>query len=117
LNLPAVGGLIASPRIHQTERRRPVDGIDEITLQVQEATAIRLLLNEARHEELNLATTRAREWVDRFEGHERHRAVRQAKCLLVSCLAVTGHDTEALSAALSDGGHVRRAPAGPVPPR
>jgi hypothetical protein len=57
---------------------------------------IRLLLTEAQPEQLDQTVTWAREWVDRLEGRGRHRAVLQAKRLLVTCLAVAGHDTEAL---------------------
>jgi hypothetical protein len=96
LNLPTVAGLTASPRIDHATRRRPVDGIDEVIFQLEEATAIRLLLNEARPERLDLAITWARKWVDRLEGRGRHRALLQAKRLLVTCLAVAGHDTDAL---------------------
>jgi hypothetical protein len=96
LNLPTVAGLTASPRIDHATRRRPVDGIDDVIFQLEEATAIRLLLNEARPERLDLAITWAREWVDRLEGRGRHRALLQAKRLLVTCLAVAGHDTDAL---------------------
>jgi ATP/maltotriose-dependent transcriptional regulator MalT len=96
LHLPIAAALTASPRFDYAARRRPVDGIDEVTLQLEEATAIRLLLTETRPEQLDLAVTWAREWVDRLEGRGRHRAVLQAKRLLVTCLAVAGHDTEAL---------------------
>jgi ATP/maltotriose-dependent transcriptional regulator MalT len=96
LRLPARPGPAASPRIDHAARRSPKDGIDEVTLQWQEATAIRLLLNEARPEQLDLAITWAREWVDKLEGRGRHRALLQAKRLLVACLAVAGHDAEAL---------------------
>jgi len=96
LNLPTAAALPAPPRTGHDARRRPVDGIDEVTLQLEEATAIRLLLKEAQPEPLDLAITWAREWVDRLEGRGRHRAVLQAKRLLVTCLAVAGHDTDAL---------------------
>jgi ATP/maltotriose-dependent transcriptional regulator MalT len=86
----------ASPRIDHAARRDPADGIDEVTLQLQEATTIRLLLNETQPESLDLAVTWAREWVDTLEGRGRHRALLQAKRLLVTCLAVAGHDAEAL---------------------
>lgn len=96
LHLPTAAGLAASPRIDHAARRDPADGIDEVTLQLEEATAIRLLLNEARPEQLDLAITWAREWVDTLEGRGRDRALLQAKRLLVTCLAVAGHDAEAL---------------------
>ncbi|WP_018602610.1 serine/threonine-protein kinase [Mycobacterium sp. 155] len=96
LHLPAAAGLAASPRIDHAARRDPVDGIDEVTLQLEEATAIRLLLNETQPERLDLAITWAREWVDKLEGRGRDRALLQAKRLLVTCLAVAGQDTEAL---------------------
>jgi ATP/maltotriose-dependent transcriptional regulator MalT len=96
LKLPTAAGSTASPRIDHAARRRPIDGIDEVTLQLEEATAIRLLLNETRPERLDLAITWAREWVDRLEGRGRHRALLQAKRLLVTSLAVAGHDNEAL---------------------
>ncbi|MUL66952.1 protein kinase [Mycobacterium sp. CBMA 234] len=95
LHLPTAAGLAASPPISHAARRDPADGIDKVTLQLEEATAIRLLLNEAQPEQLELAVTWAREWVGQLAGCGRDRALLQAKRLLVTCLAVAGHDTEA----------------------
>jgi hypothetical protein len=55
-----------------------------------------LLLSESRSEQLEIAVTWAREWVDQLTGRGRRRALLQAERLLVTCLAVAGHDTEAL---------------------
>lgn len=96
LHLPIAAGLAASPRIDHAARRQPADGIDEVTLQLEEATAIRTLLTEAQPEGLDLAITWAREWMDKLQGRGRDRALLQAKRLLVTCLAVAGHDTDAL---------------------
>lgn len=87
---------VAAPPIDHAACREPADGIDEVTLQLQEATAIRLLLNETQPEQFELAISWAREWVDQLGGRGRHRALLQANRLLVTCLAVAGRDTEAL---------------------
>lgn len=86
----------SAPRIDHATRRDPADGIDEVTRQLEEATAIRLLLNETQPERVDLAGSWAREWVEKLEGRGRNRALLQAKRLLVTCLAVAGNDAEAL---------------------
>jgi ATP/maltotriose-dependent transcriptional regulator MalT len=96
LQLPTAARPAASPRVDHAARRDPADGIDEVTLQLEEATAIRLLLNESQPEQLDLAITWAREWVEKLEGRGRARALLKAQRLLVTCLAVAGRDAEAL---------------------
>src|SRR5574337_1440797 len=71
----------------------PVNGIDEITAQLREDTAIRLLLTDPA--QLDLACRWAREWVDRLQGRGRHRALLRAQCTLTECLSATGRTAEA----------------------
>lgn len=96
LKLPEAAGLVAPPRADHAARRHPADGIDEVTLQLEEATAIRLLLNTTQPDQLDLAVTWAREWVTELDGRGRHRALLQAKRLLATCYAVSGRENEAL---------------------
>ncbi|AHK35887.1 serine/threonine-protein kinase [Rhodococcus opacus] len=96
LGLPVHPDLGALPHVSYSARRRPVDGIDEITAQLEEDTAIRLLLCEedipARTE---LACIWSREWVDTLEGRGRPRALLQARRLLAACLSAAGRLDEA----------------------
>ena len=85
-----------TPPVEYSQRRRPVDGIDEITAQVDEDTAIRCLMAGSSLEQRELAYEWAREWVDRLEGRGRHRAVLKAQRLLVACLAALGRTAEAM---------------------
>ncbi|WAM15385.1 serine/threonine-protein kinase [Rhodococcus sp. JS3073] len=77
------------------ERRHPVDGLDEITAQLEDATAITLLLGRRSAETTAAACTWAGEWVHRIEGRGRHRALLHANRLLVGCLAAAGRNDEA----------------------
>jgi ATP/maltotriose-dependent transcriptional regulator MalT len=78
------------------QRRRPVDGIDETTAQLEEDTAIRLLITDSRAGEQNDVACRwAQEWVDRLTGRGRHRAILRAERTLVECLAAAGRTAEA----------------------
>ena len=96
LGLPAPPDAGALPPVCYAARRRPVDGIEEITAQLEEDTAIRLLLVEdTSHERTELACTWAREWVDRMEARRRPRALLQARTLLVACLSAAGRMDEA----------------------
>jgi serine/threonine-protein kinase PknK len=76
-------------------RRQPMDAIDEITVQHEEATAIRTLLTDDDPAGRDLACRWAREWVDRLAAQNRPRALLQARRLLVACLAAAGRVDEA----------------------
>ncbi|TQC46665.1 hypothetical protein EEB14_24990 [Rhodococcus sp. WS4] len=95
LGLPPTAGLEPPSRVEYATRRRPVDGVDAIIAQVEEDTAIRLLVAEGSPEPTRLACTWAQEWVNMLEGSGRRRALLQAKRLLVVCLAVAGRTEEA----------------------
>lgn len=82
-----------------TERRQPEHEIDEITLQHEEASAIRMLLTDADPASRDLACRWAREWVDRMAASNRPRLLLQARRLLVGCLAASGHPDEARATA------------------
>ncbi|MFC7448178.1 protein kinase domain-containing protein [Rhodococcus daqingensis] len=92
LGFPTPPGFVP---VEYPARRRPVDGIDEITAQVEEATAIRLLLAPRSPEQTELARVWAEEWVDRLRGRRRRRASLQATRLLAGCLAAAGRTDEA----------------------
>ncbi len=81
--------------VESSQRRHPVDGLDEITAQLEDATAITLLLGQRSAETTAAACTWAGEWVHRIEGPGRHRALLHANRLLVSCLAAAGRNDEA----------------------
>jgi hypothetical protein len=71
-----------------------VEGIDEITAQLEEDTAIRLLITHSREQD-DVACRWAQEWVDRLKGRGRHRASLRAERLLAECLAAAGRTAEA----------------------
>lgn len=95
LGLPPTAGLEPPSRAEYATRRRPVEGIDAITAQLEEDTAIRLLIADDSPETTRLACTWAQEWVNMLEGSGRRRALLQAKRLLVVCLAAAGRTDEA----------------------
>lgn len=69
----------------------PIGGIEEMTAQLREDTAIRLLLADpSADEQLDLACRWAQEWVDRVAGRGRHRALLRAHRTLAECLAAAG---------------------------
>ncbi|HXO85184.1 MAG TPA: hypothetical protein VN803_06640 [Gemmatimonadales bacterium] len=72
----------------------PMDAIDEITAQLQEDTAIRLLITHSREQD-DVACRWAQEWVDRLKGRGRHRASLRAERLLAECLSAAGRTAEA----------------------
>ena len=76
-------------------RRAPTDAVDELTVQHEEATAIRALLVDGDQSKRELACRWAQEWVDRFTTTNRPRARIQARRLLVACLAAAGRRDEA----------------------
>src|SRR5574337_245592 len=76
--------------------RRPVEGIAEITAQLEEDTAIRLLLAApSAGGQHDLACRWAQEWVDRLQGRRRHRALLCAQRTLVECLSAAGRTAQA----------------------
>ena len=95
LGLPPHPEFGARPVTSYAARRRPMDAIDEITVQHEEASAIRTLLTEDDPASRDLACRWAREWVDRLAAQNRPRALLQARRLLVACLAAAGRVDEA----------------------
>ncbi|AXY51090.1 protein kinase [Rhodococcus ruber] len=71
------------------------DGVAEITAQVEDATAIRLLYGSGRPEDAAVACEWARLWHRRVSGRGRRRAELQALRLLVACLHAAGRIEEA----------------------
>jgi ATP/maltotriose-dependent transcriptional regulator MalT len=95
LGLPAHPELGAVPLTSYQNRRRPMDEIDEITVQHEEASAIRLLLAEKDPANVELAGRWAQEWVDRLAEVQRPQALLRARRLLVACRAAAGRVDEA----------------------
>ncbi|MGW5153549.1 protein kinase domain-containing protein [Rhodococcus koreensis] len=95
MGLPPTAGLAPPSRVEYPTRRRPVDGVDAVTAQLDEDTAIRLLIADDSPETIRLACTWAQEWVTMLEDSGRRRALLQAKRLLVVCLAAAGRTEEA----------------------
>ncbi|MGW4332034.1 protein kinase domain-containing protein [Rhodococcus koreensis] len=95
MGLPATAGLEPPVPVEYAARRRPVEGIDAVTAQLEEDTAIRLLAAQGSPESIRLACTWAQEWVTMLDGSQRRRALLQAKRLLIICLAAAGRTTEA----------------------
>jgi ATP/maltotriose-dependent transcriptional regulator MalT len=97
LRLPT--GRVVRPPVEFAQRQSPLgpmNGIDEITAQLQEDTAIRLLVADSRvGEQADVACRWAQEWVDRLKGRGRHLASLRAERLLAECLWAAGHPTEA----------------------
>lgn len=88
------------PRPPQIETLRaagvpPIDGIAEITAQLEDATAARLLLRSGTAEDADKALGLARAWVARLAPSGRNRVLLQANRLLTACLFAAGHDDEA----------------------
>ena len=95
LGLPVHPEFGALPVTSYDARRQPVDVIDEITVQHEEATAIRTLLLDKDPAHLDLACRWAQEWVDPLTAQNRPLALLQARRLLVACLAAAERDDEA----------------------
>jgi serine/threonine-protein kinase PknK len=72
-----------------------VDAIDEITVQFEEASAIRLLIAADDPEEKQLACRWAQEWVDRTTSPNRPQALLRARRLLGASLSAAGRIDEA----------------------
>lgn len=87
---------VARPPVEFTQRQRPEDGLGEITAQLDEERAIRLLIGNSRPgEQDDVACRWAQEWVDRLKGRGRHRAMLRAQRLLAECLSAAGRTAEA----------------------
>ncbi len=82
------------PPTSYESRRQPVDAIDEITVQFEEASAIRLLMAADDPEKNNLACLWAQEWVDRTTWPSRPQALLQARRSLGASLSAAGHVDE-----------------------
>jgi len=95
LGLPAHPKIGALPVVSYDARRRPVDEIDEITVQHEEASAIRTLLAQQDPAKAALACRWAQVWVDRLAKRHRPQALLRARRLLVACLAAAGRADEA----------------------
>jgi ATP/maltotriose-dependent transcriptional regulator MalT len=95
LDLPAHPKIGALPVVSYDARRHPVDEIDEITVQHEEASAIRTLLAQQDPAQADLACRWAQEWVDRLAERHRPQALLRARRLLVGCLAAAGRTDEA----------------------
>ena len=78
-----------------TTRRTPVDAIDEITVQFEEASAIRVLIDADEPASRELACRWAQEWVDRTATPNRPQALLRARRLLGACLSAAGRVDEA----------------------
>ncbi|MFF2108512.1 protein kinase domain-containing protein [Rhodococcus koreensis] len=118
LGLPLGSDIPDPTHAKYSSRRRPVDGIEALTAQIEEATAIRLLLDEHSPAQAELACTWAQEWVDRLTGRGAHRLLMQARRLLVACLSASGRIDEAkdllvsIAAQCAELGLVRHLPDG-----
>lgn len=78
------------------QRQWPVDGIVGMIAQLEEDTAIRLLIADSpTDEQVDLASRWAREWVDHLQGLGRDRALLRAERTLVECLLAAGRRAEA----------------------
>jgi ATP/maltotriose-dependent transcriptional regulator MalT len=87
---------IAGPPVEFAQRQRPVEGLAEITAQLQEQAAIRALIADSGVGEQNdAACDWAQEWVDRLQGRGRDRALLRARRTLVECLSAAGRTAEA----------------------
>jgi ATP/maltotriose-dependent transcriptional regulator MalT len=83
------------PPTSYERRRQPVDAIDEITVQFEEASAIRLLMAADDPESRELACRWAQEWVDRTSSPNRPQALLRARRLLGASLSAAGHVDQA----------------------
>ena len=95
LGLPPLPEIGALPVTSYGARRQPVDAIDEITVQFEEATAIRLLIAEDDSASRELACRWVQEWVDRLAAQNHPQPLLRARRLLAACLAAAGRGDEA----------------------
>jgi serine/threonine-protein kinase PknK len=95
LGLPPHPEFGAMPVTSYEARRQPVDAMDEIAVQFEEASAIRQLITEDDSASRELACRWAREWVERLAARNRPQALLRARRLLGACLAADGRAAEA----------------------
>jgi ATP/maltotriose-dependent transcriptional regulator MalT len=95
LGLPPHPEFGAMPVTSYEARRQPVDPMDEIAVQFEEASAIRLLITEDDSASRELACRWAQEWVERLAARNRPQALLRARRLLGACLAADGRAAEA----------------------
>ena len=95
LGLPPHPESDAWPPTSYELRRKPVDAIDEITVQFEEASAIRLLMSADDPDKKELACRWAQEWVDRTTSPSRPQALLRARRLLGASLSAAGRVDEA----------------------
>ena len=95
LGLPPHPGSDPWPPTSYEQRRQPVDAIDEITVQFEEASAIRILMDSDDPEKREIACRWAQEWVDRTSAPNRPQALLRARRLLGASLSAAGHVDEA----------------------
>ncbi|AHK35578.1 Serine/threonine-protein kinase pknK (plasmid) [Rhodococcus opacus PD630] len=97
LGLPPRPGFVAVTR---TARPEPVDGIEQITAQLEDETAILLLLRTGDRTAIQLACDWADEWVQTLAETGRELARLHAMRLQVSCLWAAGFPDDAKAALL-----------------
>jgi ATP/maltotriose-dependent transcriptional regulator MalT len=95
LGLPPHPEFGAMPATSYEARRLPVDAMDEIAVQFEEASAIRILIDSGDPEKRELACRWAQEWVDRTSAPNRPQALMRARRLLGASLSAAGHLDEA----------------------
>jgi serine/threonine-protein kinase PknK len=95
LGLPPRPDSDACPSTSYELRRQPVDAIDEITAQFEEASAIRMLIAADDPEKRELACRWAQDWVDRTTSPNRPQALLRARRLLGASLSAGGRVDEA----------------------
>ena len=101
LGLPTTPGVSTRPLPAEGQIRGDqrdtlgVDGILAIAAELDEQTAIWLMLDERTRERVDRACAEAEALVGRLRGQVRPRALLQARLLLASCLAEAGRTTEA----------------------
>ena len=81
--------------IEYSNRRYPNNGLEEVVVQLEEAVAIRRLLDTSDSGDVALACSWAQEWVTALVGTRRRRALLQAQRLLATCLSIAGRHDEA----------------------
>jgi ATP/maltotriose-dependent transcriptional regulator MalT len=87
---------VVGPLVEFAQRQRPVEGLAEITAQLEEETAIRALITDSGVGERNdVACDWAQEWVARLQGRGRDRALLRAQRTLAECLSAAGRTEEA----------------------
>ena len=97
LGLPPRPGFVAVTR---TAHPEPVDGIEQITAQLEDETAILLMVRTGDPTTIRLACDWAEEWVRTLVGSGRELARLHALRLQVSCLWAAGRPADAEAALL-----------------